>query len=353
MFLPARSIRLLLKTMEHSGLGEENSSGQLGNGLSSNSYLPVEVLNLTNIEKVALGAFHNIAVDSSGYVWVWGNNNYGQLGDGTLVNKSTPFQLSGLSGITDVDSGGLNSIVIGSGGNLYAWGDNDFGELGTGSLTEDLNTPTQVLNISNIISIHAGSRFMAAIESDGTLWTWGQNQYYQLGDGTTTDSATPIEITAVTAVSNADVGGDHTIVISSTGQYLWAWGYNYQGQLGDSTTTTRSTPVTVPGVNWVEQVECGYNFSLALTTGGTLWGWGANYYGQLGDGTTTSTLSPVEIPNFSDVEAISVGSNYVIALKNDGTAWAWGMNDLGQLGDGTTTNRYSPVIVGGWFNLDG
>src|SRR5215208_1144181 len=129
---------------------------------------------------------------------------------------------------------------------------------------------------------------------------------------------------------------------------LWAWGRNDYGQLGDGTTTQRNTPVQVSGLSDVKAIAGGFYHSLALKNDGTVWAWGSNKYSQLGDGTTTTNSStPVQVSGLSDVKAISSGGYHGLALKNDGTLWAWGRNDYGQLGDDTTTQRNTPVQVRG------
>lgn len=127
-----------------------------------------------------------------------------------------------------------------------------------------------------------------------------------------------------------------------------AWGGNSFGQLGDGTTTNRLTPVQVSGLSGLTLIAAGAEHTLALKSDGTLWAWGYNFYGWLGDGTTTDRLTPVEVSGLSGVSAIAAGEQHSLALKSDGTVWAWGRNLDGQLGDGTTTRgRLTPVQVGG------
>jgi alpha-tubulin suppressor-like RCC1 family protein len=128
---------------------------------------------------------------------------------------------------------------------------------------------------------------------------------------------------------------------------VWGWGDNSAGQLGDGTTTQRLTPVQVVGLTGVVAIAAGYNSGLALKSNGTLWAWGDNSFGQLGDGTTTQRLTPVQVSGLSGVTAVAMGASHSLALKTDGSLWAWGNNAFGQLGDGTTTQRLTPVQVSG------
>ena len=138
------------------------------------------------------------------------------------------------------------------------------------------------------------------------------------------------------------------------GNVAWAWGDNHDGQLGDGTTDDRLSAVQVPFPqiqfpphlrSWPLTVAGGEDHSLALKTDGTVWAWGSNFHGQLGNGTNTNSLTPVQVQNLSGVIAIAGGGWYSLALKNDGTVWAWGNNEFGQLGDGTNDDRHTPVQV--------
>jgi hypothetical protein len=154
-----------------------------------------------------------------------------------------------------------------------------------------------------------------------------------------------ITVQAIMVVSIA-AGSEHTIGLKNDGT-LWAWGWNLYGQLGDGTTTDRYTPVQIgTDTNWTA-IAAGSGHTIGLKNDGTLWAWGYNYYGQLGDGTTTDRYTPVQVGTDTNWTAIAAGDNHTIGLKSDGTLWAWGYNNYGQLGDGTTVDKSSPVQVVG------
>ena len=180
--------------------------------------------------------------------------------------------------------------------------------------------------------------------SGGQLWSFGQNHYGQLCDGTSTNRILPAQVLAgisTVVAGGSATDGSHTLYLKTDGT-LWAVGYNIYGQLGDSTTTNRLTPVQV--ASSVSAVSAGINHSLFLKTDGTMWAMGFNQYGQLGDGTTTNRSTPVQVA--SGVSAISAGGNHTLFLKTDGTLWAAGYNSFGQLGDGTKpTNQPTPVQI--------
>jgi hypothetical protein len=164
-----------------------------------------------------------------------------------------------------------------------------------------------------VTQIAGGQLNSLALRSDGTVMAWGADGAGQLGDGTTTDRTTPVTVPGLTGVTQIAAGGGFGLAVRSDGSVM-AWGNNYYGQLGDGTTTIRTTPVTVPGLTNVARVSAGFNHSVALRSDGTVMGWGFNLYGQLGDGTTTDRTTPVTVPGLSSVTQISAGSNHTLAL---------------------------------------
>ena len=188
--------------------------------------------------------------------------------------------------------------------------------------------------------------FFAPTPAAKSLWMWGPNSFGQLGDNTTTNRSSPVQtITFGTDWKQIDCAvGYYTTAIKNDGT-LWAWGYNGFGQLGDNTTTQRQSPVqTIAlGTNW-KQVSGGYLYTAAVKNDGTLWCWGRNESGQLGDNSNTSTSSPIQtIAGSTNWKQVSCGGSNTAAIKTDGTLWCWGVNNIGQLGDNTTISKSSPV----------
>ena len=247
-------------------------------------------------------------------------------------------------------AGKSHSLYIHKNRTLWAWGRNSFGQLGDGTTTDRIS-PVQIGSDNDWGQIVAGEYHTVAIKTDGTLWGWGLNSYGQLGDGTTTRRYSPVQIGSDNDWGQIVAGEFHTVAIKTDGT-LWAWGWNMSGQLGDGTTTDRISPVQIGSDNDWGQIVAGEYHTVAIKTDGTLWGWGLNSYGQLGDGTTTDRISPVPIGSDNDWGQIVAGEYHTVAIKSDGTLWAWGWNFSGQLGDGTTGNRYVPTQILTFIDTD-
>jgi len=202
------------------------------------------------------------------------------------------------------------------------------------------------------VSISAGAYHTLTARTDGSVWAWGGNYEGQLGDGTTNPRSTPVRITGISGVIEVAAGYHHSVALRSDGT-VWAWGRNLFGQLGDNTTNQRLAPVQVLGITGVAAVAAGESCTYALRGDGTVWAWGRNSEGQLGDGTRTDRHAPVQVLVLTDVAAIAAGEIHAVALKKEGTVWAWGYNVYGALGDGTTTTRPAPVQTTGLSGIAG
>ncbi|WP_445339747.1 RCC1 domain-containing protein [Bifidobacterium sp. ESL0825] len=324
--------------------------------------------------------YHSLAVGSDGNAYAWGINVNGQLGDGTTTTRTMPVKVSKPAGTpadftyVQVSAGQYHSLAVGSDGNAYAWGDNSYGRLGDGT-TDPRPTPVKVSKPAGApagfayVQVSAGCFHSLALGSDGNAYAWGNNQYGQLGNGTTTtQTITPVKVdkpadtpTDFTYLQ-VSAGDLHSLALGSDGN-AYAWGSDANGQLGDGTTTITDTsmqtspvkvgkPAGTPTDFTYLQVSAGNEYSLALGSDGNAYAWGYNKYGYLGDGTTTTRPTPVKVGKPAGTPAdftfLQVNAEYYhsLALGSDGNAYAWGWNMYGRLGDGTQTERHTPVKVG-------
>lgn len=245
----------------------------------------------------------------------------------------------------EVKAKSFSSYGIKNDGTLWSWGNNDYGGLGDGT-SIDRTTPVKIGSSNDWKTVTGGGAFFSvAMKNNGSIWAWGDNQFGQLGDGTNIDKWNPIQIGNETNWKSIKTGFYHTLALKNDGT-LWAWGYNYSGQLGNGNENSTNVPVQIGVSNDWKEIYVGYHYSIAIKNNGTLWAWGNNYWGQLGDGTTINKNTPTQIGNENNWKSISGGANHTLAIKNNGSLWAWGRNNFGQLGNGNYNNNLVPIQVG-------
>jgi alpha-tubulin suppressor-like RCC1 family protein/subtilisin family serine protease len=254
------------------------------------------------------------------------------------VIDSAPF-----GGVRTVSAGtgggnGTHSLAIKTDGTVWAWGLNSQGQFGNGSSSSS-TSPVQVSNFSGVAAIAAGADHTLALKTDGTVWGSGSDYYGQLGDnGTFGDTHnTPVQANGLAGVVAITTGGYHNLALKADGT-VWAWGYNsWYASIGGVNSDIR-VPTQVQGITGVVAVAAGEAHSLALKSDGTVWAWGSNQLGQAGPAAPVGNpvAAPVQVSGLTDVAAIACGKVTSYALKRDGTVWSWGWGPNGERGDGTT-----------------
>jgi alpha-tubulin suppressor-like RCC1 family protein len=317
-----------------------NSAGQLGdNTIITRSTPRQEITSSTNWKQVLCDT-HTAAIKTDGTLWCWGANSYGQLGDNTIITRSTPRQeITSSTNWIQVAVGNNHTVAIKTDGTLWVWGRNENGQIGDNTFASRSTPRQEFTSSTNWKQVAAGFTHTKGIKTDGTLWSWGLNNYGQIGDNTTSSRSTPRqEITSSTNWKQLRCGNNYTTALKTNGT-LWSWGYNYAGNMADNTTSSRSTPrqEITSSTNW-KQISNGANHIASIKTDGTLWCWGDNGNGHLGDNTVATRSTPrQEITSSTNWKQVGCGQFHTAAIKTDGTLWCWGWNLQGQIGDNTST----------------
>ena len=297
-------------------------------------------------------------------LWVWGgSNSYGSLGLGPGASghrKSSPVQVPG--SWSNVEIGFYGGLGVKTNGGLFTWGYNSDGQLGQNNGT-NYSSPTQVGSDTtwsgSANNITQGGYAAGALKTNGTLWTWGENQSGELGHNNKTKESSPKQVGTNTTWSTISIGGGnaegHTVALKTDGT-AWAWGHNTNGTLGQNNTTQYSSPKQIPGTTWARVQASSGRYCWGVKTDGTLWTWGQNDTGALGHNNRTNYSSPKQVPGTTwDKDKICAEGEAIGAVKTDGTLWTWGGNDDGWLGQNVpdNTKRSSPTQVPGtdWVNI--
>ncbi len=313
----------------------KNNAGQLGDGTTEDRNTPVAVSMVSGkVSMVAMGYVTACAVLKSGEVVCWGNHPAEQS-----KNGSNP-------GYAAVAVGSMHACGLTTRGGLKCWGSNSFGGLGDGT-TEERQSPVDVIGLSgDVTSVAAGVDFSCAVYKGGAK-CWGSNDTGQLGNGTYESSAEPVTSTGLESGVLAVAAGVFHVCVMKTNGEIWCWGENLVGELGDG--TNQNVPIPVKVINMeagAQSVVVGGSHTCALTKSGGVKCWGGNSSGQLGDGSTSDRNSPVDVTGMtSGVVAIAAGGSHTCAVLTGGAVKCWGLNENGQLGNGTNQDSSVPVDV--------
>jgi len=297
----------------------DNIVGQLGDGSTVESSVPVDVVGISDAVSISAGYDHTCAVLSSRAVKCWGYNWYGELGDGSNIDSNVPVDVVGISDAISISAGYDHTCAVLSSRAVKCWGANWYGQLGDGSSNTISSVPVDVVGISDAISIAAGGDHTCALLSSGAVKCWG----------------------CIAA------GGDHTCALLSSGA-VKCWGWNNYGQLGDGSNISSNVPVDVVGISDAISIAAEYWHTCAVLSSGAVKCWGDNEVGQLGDGSSNTISSvPVDVVGISDAISIAAGYWHTCALLSSGAVKCWGSGLHGELGNGSNTDSNVPVDVVG------
>lgn len=326
----------------------ENWAGQLGNGTQIGQLTPVDVVDLSyGANWLGAGDSHTCAVQTTQGLVCWGSNGFGQLGNGESALRLQPVSVFGLDNdITSIVSGGSHSCALTASGGVKCWGNNEFGQLGNNTTIDSL-TPVNVSGLdSGVTAIAAGGAHTCAAYRDD-VYCWGYNAFGQVGDGSRVNRLTPVPVVGIdNPVSFIAAGANHTCALMEDSELIKCWGQNKNGQLGNGSKVDSGGAAFIQGVDGLRfsSLTAGERHTCAATLNGNVFCWGFNEDGQLGNGTVELSTLPVEVLDlYKEVAKVSAGMSHSCALTYDGHVKCWGDNTYGQVGDGSTYRQLTPV----------
>lgn len=337
----------------------DNAYGQLGDNTMTSHSAPVSIARLSHVADIAASDGYSIFLTEAATVQAAGSNAYGRLGTGGGPDTPVPVTVPGLTEVTAVAAGTATAMALRADGTVWVWGDGSAGQLGDGRFGDGssgdgpsggiaVDHPQQVPGLSGVTAIAAGGRHMAALRTDGTVWTWGSDVYGELGRGKTGDLAgcvcnpTPAAATGLSGAIAVTAAQSKTGALTAAGG-VYAWG----SPETFGSVFEHDTPTQITGIPAMAQISQGFSHTLALARDGTVWSWGVDLDGQLGDGTAGSVINaPKAVPGLTGVTAVRAYSEFSAAVTSGGTLTTWGNNQQGQLGLGRADPRATtPTVV--------
>ncbi|PWH84842.1 RCC1 domain-containing protein [Brumimicrobium oceani] len=296
-------------------------------------------------ETLTFGGAHTIGQKPDGTLWGWGWGAWGALLTTNIVEPN-PIQLGIQTDWNKVTNGQHNTFVIKDNGTLWGAGGNEFGSLGVNSPNQLFTSFQQITTSNDWVKVSPSSYFTLALKSDSTIWAWGQNNNYQLGNSPATpEQLSPIQVGTDTDWAEISAGTSSTSFAIKSDGTIWGWGSNPSSiiVMGSSTYTVATPTQVGTDSDWLT-MSLGPQHILAQKQDSTLWSWGGGVgLGMGGTPSVTNTPQPITTDKWI---SFTTGINTSYGIKDDGTLWVWGLNSHGQLGDGTTTDRLVPTQIG-------
>jgi len=324
------------------------ASGDLGLGSETrNVYLPTIIPGMENVKKVEAGYSHSLILSHNGDVYTFGENSRGQLGHGDRENKFIPAKIEGIGRAKAVAGGDDHSLILMENGDVYSFGGNTWGMLGHGD-KEDRLIPTKIAGISNAVAVSAGQTHSLVLLDNGDVYSFGYSRRGQLGQGKGGEAHhyTPFFIPGLGKATSISAGRFSSMVLLDNGD-VYTFGSNQWGQLGYETSVyTHETPTKVEGLGPAKAVSAGEDHSLVLLENGDLYSFGQGSYGQLGHGDISQVVNrPTKVAALSGVSLIYAGMGHSLAVLENGDVYSFGLGSVGRLGHGDTTNKATPTRI--------
>ncbi len=341
-----------------------NEFNQLANKENPNELRPIEVTNLEknegDIVSLAAGKQHSLALTGAGNVLAWGGNNTGQIGNNEqeytyskpqevlsyVYNRSSQsYSEKPLSNVLSIEAGDQHSVALKANGTVWTWGSNEYDQLGQHDYipTGNKRVAEQVLGLENIIEISSYRSHNLALDDNGKVWAWGENWGGQMSTGLES-TKTPYQVKDLPPIESIATGSYHSLAIDQEGN-VWSWGINDFNQRNPDD-RNYATPYLVSGLTDIKSISAGDAHNLAINEDGDVFAWGNNSYGEVGISQSTEIISqPVQLNELEDIKEVAAGDQYSIAKSKDGSIYTWGRNQNGQLGNGTNTDRHEPTSI--------
>jgi alpha-tubulin suppressor-like RCC1 family protein len=297
----------------------DNEFGQLGDGTTTRRTAPVKVQGLTGVVAISAGTQTSLALLSNGTAVAWGDGQSGELGNGFAPAFSTvPVPVVGIDHLIAVNAAENFSFALRNDGTVFAWGDNSAGELGIGSTVAQSDVPVQITRLKNVKSVVGGTLHALAVLANGTVMSWGSNGDGELGTGirNPNGSNVPVKVDIVHTAVGVSAGYAHSAAVLADGTVM-SWGSNQFGQLGIGTRNflLSDDPIAVEGVHTATSISSGGFTTQALLKDGTVMGWGSDDVGELGDGTTNpEVVSPVQALGVTGAKSVAAGGAFTLVI---------------------------------------
>lgn len=335
----------------------ENLLGQLGINNNADQSSPVQIGSGTIWNAISANYNTAVATTTDGKLYYWGQGNAGRSGTGVEnpPAKSSPVQIGSLTNWSTMTVLPETVVAVKTDGTLWSWGNNSDGQLGNNNRGVNYSSPVQVGSLNDWAKAESTiTPAVLALKTDGTIWSWGRNQYGLLGLSLASldHRSSPVQIGSDTDWSYIAGGAYNFAAIKNSGS-LWIWGSDDNGQLGNNGATgIASSPIQVGALTTWASVALGRNVTLAVKTDGTLWAWGRNGGGSLGINNNITKSSPVQVGSQTNWKTPAAGRYSTLVTKTDGTLWSWGANFKGELARTNLAYSSSPIQVGAETNWD-